>query len=159
ANEAKSAVEGGTSWADAAREFSIDEASKAAGGRLTGVSQGQQDRAVDQAAFNARRGEIVGPVRGQFGWYIARVTGITPARQTSIADSSAQIRALLEQQGAQEKMATFLRDFSERWRDLTNCRQGFVVTLCSNAPTPRTTSTSGGTVATSPSNGGSRDAR
>ena len=158
ANEAKAAVEGGTSWAAAAREFSIDDASKAAGGRLIGVSEGQQDRAFDTAAFDARRGEIVGPVRGQFGWYLLRVSGVTPARQTTLAASREQIRALLEQQGGQEKMATFIRDFQRRWRDATNCREDFIVELCSNAPTPRTTSTSGGTVATSP-DGGSRDAR
>ncbi len=159
ANEAKSAVEGGQSWSAAAREFSIDDASKAVGGRLAGVSEGQQDRAFDQAAFSARRGEIVGPVRGQFGWYVLRVTGITPPRQTSIADSRAQIRALLEQQGSQEKMGTFVRDFQTRWRNATNCREGFIVALCRNAPTPRTTSTSGGTVATSPPTSGDTDAR
>ena len=159
AEEAKQAVESGTSWADAAREFSIDDASKAAGGRLAGVSEGQQDRAFDQAAFSARRGEIVGPVRGQFGWYVLRVTGITPARQTPLADARAQIRALLEQQGQQQKMSTFIRDFQERWRDATNCRQGYIVELCSNAPRPRTTSTAGGTVATSPSNGDGSDER
>lgn len=150
AEEAKQAVENGTSWADAARQYSIDDASKAAGGRLNGVSEGQQDRAFDQAAFNARRGEIVGPVRGQFGWYVLRVTGITPPRTTPLADARAQIRALLEQQGQQEKMSTFIRDFQERWREATNCREGFIVQLCSNAPRPRTTSTSGGTVATTP---------
>lgn len=159
ANEAKSAVEGGTSWAAAARQYSIDEASKATGGRLNGVSEGQQDRAFDEATFSARRGVVVGPVRGQFGWYLLRVTNVTPARQSSLAESRAQIRALLEQQGGQQKMASFIRDFQERWREATNCREGFIVQLCSNAPTPRTTSTSGGTVATTPSNGGGSDAR
>jgi parvulin-like peptidyl-prolyl isomerase len=159
ANQAKSAVQGGTSWAAAARQFSIDDASKAAGGKLVGVSEGQQDRAFDEAAFAARRGAIVGPIRGQFGFYVLRVAGITPARQTPLSEARAQIRTLLQQQGAQERMATFIRDFQEHWRDATNCREGYIVPLCSNAPTPRTTSTSGGSVATSPSNGGGTDAR
>lgn len=159
ANEAKAAVEGGESWAAAAREFSIDDASKAAGGRLAGVSEGQQDRAFDRAAFGARRGEIVGPVRGQFGWYLLRVTNVTDARQSSLAESRAQIRALLEQQGQQEKMGSFVRDFTERWREQTNCREGYIIQLCSNAPKPRTTSTSGGTVAPPSNGGGSSDDR
>jgi foldase protein PrsA len=141
ANAAKSAVQGGTSWAAATRQYSTDAASKATGGVLKGVSGGQQDRAFDQAAFTARKGVIVGPVRGQFGWYVLRVTGITPARQTSLADARAQIRALLQQQGQQTKMSTFIRDFQDTWRGKTNCRQGFVVQLCKNAPAPRTTST------------------
>jgi foldase protein PrsA len=155
ANAAKAAVSGGTSWAAAARQYSTDAASKATGGVLRGVSAGQQDRAFDQAAFTARKGVVVGPVRGQFGWYVVRVTNITPARQTPIDEARAQIRTLLEQQGAQEKMGTFVRDFQTRWRSETNCRQGYVVQLCKNAPKPNTTSTSGGTVATPPAQGGS----
>ena len=148
ANAAKSAVQSGTSWAAAAKKYSTDAASKATGGVLNGVSQGQQDRAFDQSAFTAKKGVIVGPVKGQFGYYVIRVTGITPAQQTSLAAARAQISALLQQQGQQQKMASFIRDFQTRWKGKTNCRTGYVVQLCTNAPTPRTTSTAGGTVAT-----------
>jgi foldase protein PrsA len=141
ANAAKSAIQGGTSWAAAARRYSTDPASKATGGVLRGVSAGQQDRAFDQAAFRADQDEIVGPVRGQFGWYVLRVTSIMEPRQTPLADAREQIRALLVQQGQQQKMGTFIRDFQDRWRDATDCRDGYIVPLCSNAPTPRTTST------------------
>jgi foldase protein PrsA len=155
ANAAKSAVQSGTSWAAAARQYSTDAASKATGGVLRGVSQGQQDRAFDQAAFRAKKNELVGPVRGQFGFYLLRGTSIAAARQTPLADARAQIRALLQQQGQQTKMSTFIRDFQDRWKGKTNCREGFVVPLCKNAPTPRTTSTP----ATPPASGGSTTAR
>jgi foldase protein PrsA len=151
ANAAKSAVQNGTSWAAAARQYSTDAASKAAGGELRGVQHGQQDRAFDQAAFSAGKGVIVGPVKGQFGFYVLRVTGITAARQTPLAEARAQIRGVLQQQGQQTKMATFIRDFQQRWKDKTNCREGYVVQLCKNAPTPRTTSTA----ASAPAGGGS----
>jgi foldase protein PrsA len=139
ANAAKSAIQGGTSWAAAARQYSTDAASKATGGVLRGVTQGQQDRAFDQAAFSAKKDVIVGPVKGQFGYYLLRVTTITPARQTPLADARAQIRALLAQQGTQQKMSTFVRDFQERWKGKTNCRDGYIVQLCKNAPPVRTT--------------------
>jgi foldase protein PrsA len=145
ANTAKSAVQNGTSWAAVARQYSTDAASKAAGGELKGVSQGQQDRAVDQAAFGARKGVIVGPVRGQFGFYVLRVTNVAPARQTPLAEASPQIRGLLQQQGQQTRMSRFIADFQQRWKDKTNCRDGYVVQLCKNAPTPRTTSTAAST--------------
>lgn len=154
ADAAKSAIQGGTSWAAVARQYSTDAASKATGGVLRGVTAGQQDRAFDEAAFTARKGVIVGPVRGQFGFYVLRVTNVEAARLTPLASARAQIRALLEQQNGQEKMTNFVRDFQERWRSETNCRQGFVVQLCKNAPKPNTTSTSGGTVATPPAQGG-----
>ena len=121
---------------------------------LRGVSQGQQDRAFDQAAFSAKKGAIVGPVKGQFGYYVLRVTTITPARQTPLAEARAQIRALLQQQGQQTKMSSFIRDFQDRWRGKTNCRTGYVVPLCKNAPTPRTTSTAASTPASGASTTG-----
>ncbi|HEX5146405.1 MAG TPA: peptidyl-prolyl cis-trans isomerase [Conexibacter sp.] len=151
ADAAKAAVSGGTSWAAAAKQYSTDAASKATGGELRGVSQGQQDRAFDEAAFRAKKGVIVGPVKGQFGYYVVRVVAITPARQTPLSQARPQIRQLLQQQGQQTKMSTFVRNFQENWRGKTNCRTGFLVQLCHNAPTPRTTSTAGGTVATTPS--------
>lgn len=150
ANEAKSAIEGGTSWAAAARRFSTDALSKGNGGRLAGVARGQQDRALDTAAFNARENVIVGPVRGQFGWYIVRVTKVTPAKQNTLAESRDQIRDLLTQQNSTRKLNDFAREFQERWTKATNCRRGFVIEICGNAPRPRTTSTAGGTVATTP---------
>jgi foldase protein PrsA len=155
ANAAKSAVQGGTSWAAAARQYSTDAASKATGGELKGVSQGQQDRAFDAAAFRAKKGELVGPVKGQFGFYVVRVTAITSARQTPLSEARAQIRALLQQQGQQTKISTFVRDFQDRWKDKTNCREGYVVQLCKNAPEPRTTSTA----AAPPAGGSSTPAR
>jgi foldase protein PrsA len=149
AQDAKATIENGTSWAEAAREFSTDALSKGNGGRLAGVARGQQDRALDEAAFNAREDVIVGPVRGQFGWYIVRVTGVTPAKQNSLEQSREQIRRLLEEQGGTEKLNTFARDFQERWTGKTDCRRGYVIPICDNAPR-RTTSTAGGTVATAP---------
>ena len=145
ANAAKAAVQGGMSWAAAAKKYSTDAASKAAGGILRGVSAGQQDRAFDQAAFTSKKGVIVGPVKGQFGYYVVRVVNITPAQQTSLAAARAQIQTMLQQQNQQQKMGSFIRDFETRWRDKTNCRSGYVVGLCHNAPPPRTTPTTGAT--------------
>jgi foldase protein PrsA len=153
ANEAKAAVEGGTSWAAATKRYSTDETSKATGGVLRGVARGTQDRALDRAAFAADRGKIVGPVKGQFGWYIVRVKAITPPKVSTLAEATPQIRPLLEQQAQQRKMQSFSRSFTRRWTDATKCRTGYIVPLCSNAPRPRTTSTGAGP-ATTPSDGG-----
>nr|WP_221242927.1 peptidyl-prolyl cis-trans isomerase [Conexibacter arvalis] len=147
AEEAKRAIEGGMRWAEAARRFSTDALSRGNGGRLLGVARGQQDRALDTAAFNARVDTIVGPVRGQFGWYIVRVTRVTPARQNSLEDSREAIRAQLEQTKGQAELTRFGREFQERWSEKTNCRTGYVIPqICGNAPRPRTTSTAGGEV-------------
>ncbi|MCW2953665.1 MAG: PpiC-type peptidyl-prolyl cis-trans isomerase [Conexibacter sp.] len=155
ANSAKQAVQSGTSWRAAAKKYSIDTVSKGNGGVLRGVARGQQDRALDSAAFSAQKGRLIGPIRGQFGWYLVRVTNITPARQNTLAQSQAQIRQVLTQQGQQRKITAFASDFQRRWTSRTQCAKGFVIPVCANAPKARrTTSTAGGTVATAPSTTG-----
>lgn len=154
ANEAKAAIEGGTSWAAAAKKYSNDPASSANGGKLLGVAKGQQDRALDQAAFEAEKGVIVGPVKGQFGWYLVRVTKVSPPKQDTLDESKAQIKQQLTQQAQQQKVSTFAADFQKRWKADTVCRTGYIVELCKNAPKQNTTSTAGGTVAGSSTNGG-----
>jgi parvulin-like peptidyl-prolyl isomerase len=151
AQAAKSAVQGGTSWKAAARKYSIDPTSKATGGVLRGVAKGQEDQALDKAAFSAPKGQLVGPVKGQFGWYIVRVNGITAPQQESLAQAKPQIKAFLVQQRSQQRMSAFIQSFQKRWKAKTRCRTGYVVQLCSNAPQPKTVSTAGGTVATTPS--------
>jgi len=155
ANAAKAAVAGGMKWAAAAKKYSTDAASKATGGVLRGIAKGEEDRALDQAAFSAKKGVVVGPVKGQFGWYVVRVIAITAPRQTPLAQAKAQIKPTLVQQAQQKKMGTFVTDFQKRWTKSTNCRTGYIVQLCGNAPKPKTTSTAGGTVATTPSTSGS----
>jgi foldase protein PrsA len=149
AEAAKREIEDGASWASVARRSSTDALSKGNGGRLLGVARGQQDRALDTAAFNARTDTIVGPVRGQFGWYIVRVTRVTESRQNSLADSREAIRTQLEQTKGQDELTRFGREFQERWSELTECRTGYVIPqMGGNAPSARTTSTAGGDVVT-----------
>src|SRR4051794_1580378 len=62
---AKAALDGGQSWASVAKKYSIDEASKAQGGKLPGVAKGQQEKSFDNAIFGADKGKIVGPVKTQ----------------------------------------------------------------------------------------------
>jgi foldase protein PrsA len=154
AQAAKAALASGQKWAAVAKKYSTDPASKATGGVLRGVAKGQQDRALDQAAFSAKKGVTVGPVKGQFGWYLVQVTAITPPQQTTLAQAQAQIKPLLTQQAQQKLLASFVTDFQKRWKAETNCRAGYVVAICKNAPTPKApTSTTGGTVATTPQSG------
>src|ERR1700761_7652216 len=80
ANAAKKAIEGGQSWAVVAKKDSIDP-SKSKGGVLTGVTAGQQDSTLSKAAFAAPVNKVIGPVKSQFGYYVIKVTKITPATQ------------------------------------------------------------------------------
>jgi foldase protein PrsA len=147
AEQAKAALEGGQSFRQVARRFSIDEATKSQGGRLPGVAKGQQEPAFDEAIFDARRGRLTGPVETQFGWYVFEVTKITPADQQTIEEATETIRNLLRSEREQKALDDFIEDFRNKYKEETACADGFVIADCDNAPDEQTD--------TGPASGGS----
>jgi foldase protein PrsA len=137
ANQAKSALDSDDSWKAVAKKYSIDQASKDAGGKLPGVQPGQQEKAFDTAVFQAKKGQIEGPVKTQFGYYVFEVTKVTPKSQQSLEEATPTIKQLLQQQGEQKTLNDFVKSFEKKWKDRTNCRKGYVVTMCKNAPKPK----------------------
>jgi parvulin-like peptidyl-prolyl isomerase len=133
ANEAKQAIESGQSFKDAAKEFSIDEASKSQGGKLPAVAQGQQEKAFDDAIFSAEKGELTGPVKTQFGWYVFEVTDVTEASQQSLDEATETIRSLLKSEREQKELDSFIEDFQDKYTDETHCADDYVVQECENA--------------------------
>jgi foldase protein PrsA len=134
AQEAKDALESGQPWKTVAKQYSIDEASKAQGGKLAAVAKGQQDKAFEDAVFAANKGEIGGPVKTQFGWYVFEVQKVTPASQQSLEQSRDTIKNLLRSQRQQKALDAFIKDFREDYKDKTNCSDDFRVAECKNAP-------------------------
>jgi foldase protein PrsA len=138
AEQAKQQLDDGASFATVAKQYSIDQASKANGGKLPDVPKGQQEKALDEAVFKAKKGEIEGPVKTQFGWYVFEVTGETPASQQELKDTKETIRGLLKSEREQKSLQTFIEDFREDFKGKTKCREEFVVAECSNAPEEKT---------------------
>ena len=116
------------------KEYSIDEASKAQGGQLPAVAKGQQDKALDDAVFAAKKGELEGPVKTQFGWYVFEVTKITPASQQSLEQSKETISNLLRSERQQKALDEFIKDFREEYKDETECADDYRIEECDNAP-------------------------
>jgi foldase protein PrsA len=138
AQEAKQALEDGDSFKQVAKQYSIDEASKAQGGKLPAITKGQQEKAFDEAIFSSDKGELVGPVKTQFGWYVFEVDKITPASQQTLEESKETIRNLLRSQGQQKALDEWIKDFREEYKDNTNCADDFRIAECSNAPKEET---------------------
>ena len=146
ANEAKAAIEGGQDFKDVAKQYSIDEASKAQGGKHPAVAKGQQEKSLDEAVFSAKKGTLEGPVKTQFGWYVFEVEKITPASQQSQAQASETIKNLLRSQRQQKALDDFIKDFRENYRADTSCADDYEVAECSNGPDETDTgAASGGT--------------
>jgi foldase protein PrsA len=141
AEAAKAELASGKSWAEVAKKYSIDQASKNQGGKLLAVAKGQQEKALDDAVFKAKKGQKVGPVKTQFGYYLFDVTKVTPASQQTLTQATPTIKQLLQSQNQQKALDDFVKDFQKRWKDKTDCRNGFVTQDCKNAPKAKATST------------------
>ena len=91
AAQAKAALQRGQSWGAVAKRFSIDQASKDQGGTLLGIAKGTQEKSFDDAIFAAKKGELTGPVKTQFGYYVFEVQKVTKPRMiasTSVLTTS-----------------------------------------------------------------------
>jgi foldase protein PrsA len=144
ADKAKAALTSGQSWSTVVKKYSIDPATKATGGVLSGLSKGQQEKAFDDAIFSAPKGKLQGPVKTQFGYYVFQVQKETPASQQSLKQATPAIKQQLDAQNKQKADDTFNTDLRKKWKAKTNCKEGFVMSQCKNAPKENTTATAGG---------------
>ena len=132
ADQAKSALQKGQSWKVVAKKYSIDQASKAQGGKLPAQAKGTLEKSLDAAVFKAKKGQIVGPVKTQFGYYVFTVEKVTKATQQT-----------LQSQNQQKALDAFVKDFTKRWKAKTECSENYKTTDCKNGPkaTPTPTAT------------------
>ena len=147
ANQAKQALDSGQSFKKVVKQYSIDEASKSQGGLLPAVTEGQQEKAFDTAIFEAKKGQLEGPVKTQFGWYVFEVDKVTKASQQTLEQSKETIKNLLRSQGQQKALDEFIKSFREDYKDQTDCADDYRVAECKNAPKDETDTgpASGGT--------------
>src|SRR5215218_8747463 len=125
-----------------AKKYSIDEASKSQGGKLQAVAKGQQEKALDEAVFKAKKGEITGPVKTQFAFYVFEVTKVTKANQQTLEESKESIRAQLKSQKEQKALDKFVKSFQDKYRDKTECGDDYKKGLaeqCGNVDKPKDT--------------------
>lgn len=92
AEEIKKKIEGGAKFEDLAKAESDDKGSGARGGELGAFSHGQMVEEFEKAAFAAKAGEVVGPVRTQYGYHIIKVDSheTTPFAQVKDALDKAE---------------------------------------------------------------------
>jgi foldase protein PrsA len=141
AQQAKRALQSGQSWKSVVNKYSIDQATKAQGGLLSGVARGQQEKALDTAIFEAEKGKLTGPVKTQFGYYVLEVAKITKAKQQSLEQSKASIQQILQSDGQRKALDKFGKDYRKRWKAETSCRKGFKTADCKNGPKTQSTAT------------------
>jgi foldase protein PrsA len=153
AEAAKKALQKGQSWTVVAKKYSTDPTTKNKGGVLTNVTAGQQDAALSTAAFAAPANKVLGPVKGQFGYYIIEVTKITPATQRSLAVSTAAIKQTLSGQLTQTAQTAVDNQAKKDWLSKTTCRAEYAMADCKGYKAPKTSTAAPSAGATAPTSG------
>jgi parvulin-like peptidyl-prolyl isomerase len=127
---AHAALTKGTSWNVVAKKYSIDPTSKNNGGLLVNVTRGQQDAALNTAAFSAPASKLLGPVHGQFGYYVFEVLKITPSSVAPLAAATLQIQQTLTTQ-LQRSAASAIQALARKhWQSKTTCRTQYMMADC-----------------------------
>jgi peptidyl-prolyl cis-trans isomerase D len=107
-------LEAGEDFTALATELSDDPGSKTQGGDLGFFGRGQMIAEFEEAAFNAQPGEVVGPVKTNFGYHLIRVEERRDAGRTSFTDVQEQIRSRLLAQRAQDLAESKATELAER---------------------------------------------
>jgi parvulin-like peptidyl-prolyl isomerase len=108
AEEIKKKIEGGASFEELAKKESDDKGSGARGGELGAFTRGQMVDEFEKAAFAAKAGDIVGPVRTQYGYHIIKVESHDTTSFSQVKDTlekKERQRRLQEQMDAMKKNA------------------------------------------------------
>jgi foldase protein PrsA len=82
-------------------------------------------------------------VKTQFGFYVFKVDKINAASQQTLEQAKATIKQVLASQNQQKALDTFVKDFRKKWKEQTECREGYVTQDCKNAPKATPTPTPG----------------
>jgi parvulin-like peptidyl-prolyl isomerase len=88
-------IRNGEDMATLARAVSIDAGSRTSGGDLGDVRRGQLAGSLEEAVFGAEVGALVGPIRTEHGWHVARGESATTESQVPFEDARPAIEETL----------------------------------------------------------------
>ncbi len=108
----KRQLEGGADFAKLAEAESTDSGSAAKGGDLGEFGRGQMVPEFEKAIFGADKGEIVGPVKTEFGFHVIEVLGKVPGK--SLDQARDEIRQELAQGSEGEALQQALMERTKK---------------------------------------------
>lgn len=99
-------------FAQLAKSKSADPGSARQGGDLGFFQKGMMVPEFDNAVFSGKKGDLVAPVKTQFGYHIIKIVDIKPAQAKPLKEVRAEIEALYQQQAAIRAFAEDAENFS-----------------------------------------------
>jgi len=100
------------SFGEVAKKQSQDPGSAAQNGDLGFFRRGAMVKPFEDAVFAAKKGDILGPVKTEFGYHVIRVTDVKPAKEKTLAEATPEIEANLKKQAASRDFADAAEQFS-----------------------------------------------
>jgi len=117
AEDVKKQLENGADFAKLAKQYSQDPGSAKKGGDLGCLGKGETVPPFEEAAFGAKEGEIVGPVKTQFGYHILEVTDTKPKQTRPLSEVEPQIKSQLASEEQSKAFSKWL-DEQKKQRDV-----------------------------------------
>lgn len=99
-------------FASLARKHSADPGSAREGGDLGFFRQGMMVPEFDRAVFAGKKGDLVAPVKTDFGYHIIRIDDIKSAKARPLAEVRGEIETLYRQEAAVRMFAEDAETFS-----------------------------------------------
>ncbi len=103
----------GAAFGDLASKYSADDY-RVKGGDLGWVHKGRLLPKLDEAIWNAKPGTVVGPIRSDDGWHVARVVEKRPARRLTFEEAAPVIRKELAKSRIEEREAIWLTQVRQK---------------------------------------------
>lgn len=99
----------------AARKHSADAPTKDEGGNLGWIEKGQSWAELEDAAFPAKDGSLLGPIKSDAGLHLLLVEGHQTGKAHSFEDVKANVRNLLYQQKNQKRLEDWVDELKRKY--------------------------------------------
>jgi peptidyl-prolyl cis-trans isomerase C len=110
AEEVKGQLQNGADFGELAKEHSQDPGSAEQGGDLGCLGRGETVPEFEEAVFNAKEDEIVGPVETKFGYHVIEVTDIRQKSTQPLSEVEGQIREQLSTEVQAEEFSAWVQE-------------------------------------------------
>ncbi|HEU4657464.1 MAG TPA: peptidyl-prolyl cis-trans isomerase [Capillimicrobium sp.] len=129
AAEARERIEAGDSWTEVVRDVVGPDAGPFT--TINGAVQGSD--AVSRAVARATQDELVGPIKGDDGWYVFTLLNKQPPGITPLDDARQEILPQLLSKADRRRIARDNAKVQAKWRKLTTCEAGYSIPECGSA--------------------------
>lgn len=121
------------SWEKVAKQYSTDSISKDSGGLREGVTDGMFEEKVQKEIDEAEPGKLVGPIKGDSGFYVIQVEERNPERTQTFDEVEEQLSQQVGQQLAAANQTNFINNYRNTWTARTFCADSVLTDRCANA--------------------------